>query len=326
MLLPQVTAPSRGCSPPLTERDLSPNTPTDGEDMPGRPIGDNPDTVKYQGVQDFLDVARRQYDSLQQLKTDRQILKFRSATENEFDILSADDTRPSKCVKLQYHRPTELLVVKVMPGWDHENLTFLLRKLIDKQLIAMNVDLECLTLNSPRIELGDWVKEPDVCWAPAFSPSKPTCVVEVGTSKSTTHLSVDAHGWLEAPQSPVQAVITVSFKYLSAETDENPLTISVWKKGCRLSSVDTRNNLSPAVRTAHFDVWNLAGSLSVSGFYHDLDMQIPVCANEIDLPLELFIGRSASRPGEHDIVITRDDLLWVVRQLREYRRLRGISQ
>ena len=107
-----------------------------------------------------------------------------------------------------------------MPGWDHENLAFLVRKLIYKQLIAMDVDLECLTLGSPRNELGDWIKEPDVCWAPAFSSNKPTCVIEIGTSESTSHLSVDAHGWLEAPQSPVQAVITISCKYLCAETDE----------------------------------------------------------------------------------------------------------
>ncbi|KAJ5944486.1 hypothetical protein N7516_004654 [Penicillium verrucosum] len=110
--------------------------------------GDLPsDTVKYHGVDDFLDVARRQCASLQQLKTNQQILKFRSVAEKEFDILSADDTRPCKFVKLQYHRPTELLLVKVTPGWDHEN-----------QLIAMDVDLKCFTLGSPRNELGDWTK------------------------------------------------------------------------------------------------------------------------------------------------------------------------
>ncbi|KAJ5977523.1 hypothetical protein N7501_000865 [Penicillium viridicatum] len=294
--------------------------------MPVRPIENDSDTIKYCGVDDFLDVARRQYDSLQQLKTNQQILKFRSVAEKEFDILSADDTRPCKFVKLQYHRPTELLLVKVMPGWDHENLIFLVRKLIERQLIAMDVDLECLTLGSPRNELGDWIKEPDVCWASAFSSNKPTCVIEIGTSESTSHLSVDAHDWLEAPQSPVQAVITISFKYLYAETDENPLSISVWEKGRRLSSVDTQYNLSPAVRTAHVDVWNAAGSLSVSGFYYDLDMQITVSTDEFHLPLELFIGRPPSRPGEHDVVITQDKLLWIVHQLWEYRRHRGISQ
>ncbi|CAI7646826.1 unnamed protein product [Penicillium glandicola] len=324
MLLPQVTTQLRGCSPALTESSPS-TTTTNVEIMPGRPIEDHSDAIKYLGVDNFLDVVRRQYDSLTQLRTNQQIIKFRPVPEKEFDILSADGTRPCKFVKLQYHRPTEILLVKVVPGWDHENLISLIRKLIDKELIAMDVDLECLTLGSPRNELGDWVKEPDICWAPAFSSNKPTCVVEIGTSESVSHLSVDAHGWLEASQSPVQVVITISFKYLCAETDENPLSISVWKTGRRLSNIDTRNNLLPAIRTAHLDVWNLAGSLSVSGFSHDIDMQTPVSANEISLPLELFIGRPCSRPGEHDIVITRDKLLWVVHQLWEYRRQRGIS-
>ncbi|KAJ9484712.1 hypothetical protein VN97_g8656 [Penicillium thymicola] len=133
--------------------------------MPGRPTENNSDTVKYHGVDDFLDVARQQYDSLQQLKTNQQIPKFRSVAEKEFDILSADDTRPCKFVKLQYHLRTELLLVKVTRGWDHENLIFLVQKLIDKQLIAMDVGLQCLTLGFPRNELGDWIKEPDACWA-----------------------------------------------------------------------------------------------------------------------------------------------------------------
>ncbi|KAL4733710.1 hypothetical protein BDV11DRAFT_199559 [Aspergillus similis] len=92
--------------------------------------------------------------------------------------------------------------------------------------MTMNVDYECLSLSSPRNELRNWIKEPVLCWAPAAS-SKPTCVIEIGTSESASHLLTDAYGWLEAPQSPVQAVITICFKHLCAETDGNPLTISV---------------------------------------------------------------------------------------------------
>ncbi|KAJ5372605.1 hypothetical protein N7517_004611 [Penicillium concentricum] len=256
--------------------------------MPGRPIENHSNAVKYLGVDDFLDV----------LKTGHQILKFKSVPEKAFEILSGDDTRPCKFVRLQYHRPTQLLLVKITPGWDHENLIFLVRKLIDRQLNAMNL----------------------------FSSNKPTCAVEIGTSESTSHLSADAYGWLEAPQSPVKAVITISFKYLCAETDENPLSISVWKPGRRLSSHDTGTNLSTAIRTAHIDVWNVAGSLSVSGFSHDVDTQLPVSADEIQLPLELLIGRLPSHPREHDIVITQDMLLWILHQLWEYRRQRVILQ
>ncbi|KAL4746114.1 hypothetical protein BDW72DRAFT_185563 [Aspergillus terricola var. indicus] len=131
--------------------------------MSGIRLADDSDAVKYHGAEHLLDVTRRQYNLLQKLETSQHILKFRPVTEEEFNILSADDTRPCKLVKLQDHRPTELLLVKVMPGWDHENIAALVRRMIDRQLMAMNVDYECLSLSYPRNELGDWIKEPDLC-------------------------------------------------------------------------------------------------------------------------------------------------------------------
>jgi hypothetical protein len=208
--------------------------------------------------------------------------------------------------------------VKVAPGWDHEIIAALVRKMIDKQLITMNVDDECLSLSSPLNDLGNWIKEPDLCWVPTTASCKPTCVIEIGTSESASYLSAHAHGWLEARQSPVQAVITISFKYLSAETDDNPITISVWRPEHRLTS--TRNDLCPASRTACIDIWNMAGSLSVSGFYVDVDTQVQVSTDEIRLPLEVFIGRHAVKPGEHDVVITKDMLVRLLQKLWEYRR------
>ncbi|KAI9040584.1 uncharacterized protein KD926_008151 [Aspergillus affinis] len=294
--------------------------------MPGILLADNSDAVKYFTVEHLLDVARQQYNSLQKLETSQQILKFRQVTVKEFNVLSADETRPCKFIKFQYHRPTETLLVKVMPGWDHEIIAALVRKMIDKQLMAMNVDDECLSLPSPLNDLGNWIKEPDLCWAPITASSKPTCVIEIGTSESASHLSFDAHGWLEAPQSPVQAVITISFKYLCAETDDNPITISVWKQGHQVTDIDTRNNLCPAVRTSCVDILNIAGSLSVSGFYLDIDTGVTVSADNIHLPLELFISRQAVNPGEHDVVITKDMLIGLLHQLWEYRRQRRTSQ
>lgn len=294
--------------------------------MPGILLEDKSDPIKYFGAAHLLDIARQQYDSLQRLETSQQILKFRPVTEEEFNGLSADETRPCKFIKFHYHRPTELLFVKVMPGWDQEIIAALVRPMIDQQLTAMNVYVECLSLSSPRNELMNWIKEPDLCWAPKTASSKPTCVIEIGTSESTSHLAVGAHGWLESDQSPVQAVITISFNYLSAETDENPMTVTVWRKGHRLTDIGTRNNLCPAARTACIDIWNIAGSLSVSGFHVDANTQAPVSTDEIRLPLDLFIGRPAIKAGERDVVITKDMLLGLLRELWEYRRQRRTSQ
>ncbi|KAI9368041.1 hypothetical protein BJX61DRAFT_537576 [Aspergillus egyptiacus] len=297
---PQASPLGRGC-PPLTECCASSTLSSSGvQPMPGIVLQDNSDAIKYLGVRHLLSVARRQYDSLQKLETSQQIVKFQPVTEKDLNILSADDTRPCKFVQLHYHRPTELWIVKVLPEWDHENMAALIRRMIDRQLMAMNVILR------------DWIIEPDQCWAPAAAASKPTCVIEIGTSESAVHLSADARGWLKAPQSPVQAVVTICLQYLCAETDDNPFTISVWRPGNPLSTVQTRNGIRPAQRTACVDIWNIAGSVRVS-------------IDEIRLPLEVF-GRQAVNTGEHDIVITKDMLLGLLPQFWEFRRQRRTSE
>lgn len=277
--------------------------------------------IKYIGAQHLLDVVRQQYDSLRKLETSQQILKFQPVTEDEFNILSDGSTRPCKSIKFHYHRPTQLLLVRVVPGWDHGELASLVQRMIERQLMAMNVDLECLPLCSPLNDLGTWVKEPDLCWVPEVSYRRPTCVVEIGTSESAHHLASSAHVWLES-RNPVQAVITICFKHTCLETDFNQLKIIVWGPGHPLSNIGTQGrscgNLCPPIRIAHLDVWNNAGSLCVTGCCHN-NTQGTFSLNEIRLPLELFIGRQAANPGEHDVVITEEMLIHILRKLWVFR-------
>ncbi|KAL4787582.1 hypothetical protein BJX76DRAFT_318424 [Aspergillus varians] len=314
------------CTSPLVPSS-APSTFTPREDQTMHvPVSlENPDAVKYVGPKHFLDITCHQYDLLQKLETDRQVFKFQPVTEEQFEYLSGDATRPSRFVKLQYHRPSQLLLAKVMPGWDHENIAAIFRRIVERQLILMGVDSECLSLASPRNELGNWIKEPDLCWAPVVSSSKPTFVVEIGTSESAAHLATDAHDWLEASHSPVHAVVTICFKYQSAESDSNPLTISIWRPGHELTDIETRNHHFPAAKTSCVKIRNNSGSLSVSGFYLDPDSLLPVPTDEIRLPLEFFVGRQASRSGEHDVVLDKEMLLGLLRQLWEYRRQRRTS-
>lgn len=68
-------------------------------------------------------------------------------------------------------------------------------------------------------------------------------------------------------QSPLPEVHRVlSSNYYFIQADENPLPISVGKPGCRLASINTRNNLDPAVRAACIVVWHMSGSLIVPGY------------------------------------------------------------
>ncbi|OQE80911.1 hypothetical protein PENNAL_c0043G05513 [Penicillium nalgiovense] len=214
--------------------------------------------IKYTGVQSFLAVVYQQHDLLRQHKTENQLLEFSEVSDADFSFLSADSTRPCKSARFHYFPNSQILRVKITV-WDHEILISLLRKLVERQLIAMDVDDECMTFGSPMNVLGDWVKEPDLCWSPAISGCQLRCVVEVGTSQSARQLSIDAHGWLEAPRSSVQAIITVSF---NSTTRLSPLTIA---------------------RTATLDVWNVAGNLTASGFHvvKDEDTQRTVTTGEI---------------------------------------------
>lgn len=233
-LVPQVRYQLRGCYSFATGCSApSIIIPTTGnfQTMPDIILADNSESVslKYQGVEHLRDVVLRQYDSLKEFETSQQILKFQPVTDEEFATLSADKTILLKSIKFHYYRPTKLLLVKVMPGWDQKFLAAVVRKMIDKQLMDMNVYDECFSMASPLTELRDWIKEPDLCWAPAANASDMTCMVEIGTSATPSRLSADAYGWLESPISPVQAVIVSSFEYLSTEIASNPITISAWK-------------------------------------------------------------------------------------------------
>lgn len=242
-------------------------------------------------------------DVLQRDESSEGVLKFQPVTEDEFIKLAADNTRNRSLTKLQYHRPTELLLVKTMSEMDHFLVVALTRQMIDEKLEHMEVDDQSLMLVWPLDAGGGWLKEPDLCWAPRVSIN-PTFVVEVGTSESAHHLSTNARGWLEAPNSFIETVITISFDHLSMETSENPLTLFVWS---RLSDDDTQNNPGPAVWIARIDVKRDKDGLFVDGISRDVKTRVLVETDEIRLPLEVFIGPQAEH-GD-DIVITNDGVL-----------------
>ncbi|CRL17846.1 unnamed protein product [Penicillium camemberti] len=295
--------------------------------MPGIKLAE-PVRIKYTSVQNFLAVVNQHYDQLRQYNTENQLLEFSGVSHADFALLSADSTRPCKSAKFHYLPNCQILRVKIMPGWDHEILIALLRDLIESQLRSMNVKHEVITLGSPKNVFGSWVKEPDLCWSLETSCSQPRCIVEIGTSETSRQLSVDAHGWLESPHSSAKAVITIAFKYIDAEKAPNPLTISLWEPVDRISNVDTRRSPLTTTRTAALDVWNVAGTLTVTGFRVVKDEEeedIQMTTNELRLPFDLFIGRPASNEGEGDIVLTEVMVIGLVRKLLECRRQYRIS-
>ncbi|BCS19866.1 uncharacterized protein APUU_20298S [Aspergillus puulaauensis] len=277
--------------------------------------------IRYKGPGQLLKVALEKQDALRNRKTEQQTLIFKPVTEKQLSTLLDHIQRHSGIFKVDYDNLSELLVLKVMPGWDHEYATAFLTKPINKQLDSMDLENEYCCLASPGVELHNGFKEPDACWIPKSSPRRPTCVVEIGTSEPPSRLAIDAHRWLETSNSSVRLVITVCFRYLLAETDERPLTISVWSLVHQQHNTTTRDPIALAKQTTILNVGRKDGLLSVSGSHFDPFTGTETEAHEIRLPLPSLIGRTPANPRERDVILTKESVLNLFEQLLESRRV-----
>ncbi|KAE8377215.1 hypothetical protein BDV26DRAFT_282049 [Aspergillus bertholletiae] len=275
--------------------------------------------LPYGGPVQLLSLAIEQHNALTSRRTEKQILLFQPVSLKEFIVLLDHIKHYHRILKLDYNCLSELLVVKVMPGWDHEYTIALFRKAINKQLAAMYLDDEYLTLASPLMALHDGSKEPDTCWIPTSSPRRPTCVVEVGTSESQARLATDARRWLESSNFGIQTVITVCFKYLQAETDESPLTVSIWSLLHQQYNMTTRNPYLRVKQTATLNIYRKNGSLSVSGSQLDPLTLVETETDKIYIPLKSLIGRPPVNPGERDVILTKEAVLKIFEQLLQSR-------
>lgn len=277
--------------------------------------------IPYKGPEQLLKVALEKQEALRSRQTEQQTLLFKPVSEQQFSTLVTHIQRRSGIFKVDYNNLNDLLVVKVRPGWDHEYATASLTKAINQQLDSMDLDDQYCCLASLGVELHNGFKEPDACWIPKFSPRRPTCVVEIGTSESPSRLAIDAHRWLETSNSSVRLVITVCFKYLLAETDEKPFIISVWSLVHQQHNTTTRDPIALAKQTTILDVCRKDGLLSVSGSHFDPFTLAETEAHEIRLPLPSLIGRTPANPRERDVVLTKESVLRLFEQLLESRRV-----
>lgn len=282
--------------------------------MSNRLLGPNPYLAEDRQPDWLLNLVSRLSDSLDRQDRRVGVYKFQPVTEDEFIILSTDKARDPKFTKVQYHRPTELLLVIHMQGLDRLFIIAEVREMIEEQLVDMNVLDQC-ALGTSQLTTGDWVKEPDLCWAPRVSRTQ-ACLFEAGTSESADDLSTTARGWLEVPQTLVKIVITVSFEKFEsrlAGTNENPFTLFVWDH--RFID-ETRGSLDPADWMARIDVKrNTDGHLSVNGSSRDVTTRVLVETDEIRLPLEVFIGHQVEN---RDMVITNDKVLGIFNRLLDF--------
>ncbi|GIK03242.1 hypothetical protein Aspvir_007311 [Aspergillus viridinutans] len=252
------------------------------------------DYLDYKGYESFVASIE---DSL---NTSCDFIQFSNVSAKDFEFLASDKNRTLKSARFSYNFVTECLTIK-MPQWDHKELAGLFRAMIDEQLFSMLVSGEFISLSSPLTVLGSWAKEPDAAWSPE-STGNLTVVLEVGDSESAQQLAINARGWLESPGTTAETCITIDL------SEENNLTIDVWRLDRRVYAVSTRRLPSPAVRVQHVKILNGDAGPQIDGWKMDENMgEIPT--DEIQLDFAMFVGRRATTSIEQDIVISRDLLM-----------------
>jgi hypothetical protein len=77
--------------------------------------------------------------------------------------------------------------------------------------------------------MGGVRKRPDGCWGPKNKPYV-TLTLEVGTSEMEQSIALDAHRWMESPDSHVHQVVTIKTR-----SDRPMLMFQRWERGSRRS-------------------------------------------------------------------------------------------
>lgn len=294
--------------------------------MPGVVVPDETIHLKYQGYDHFCKVVSHQYNLLRKGESVQQYLEFSEVSRSEFETLSSDQTRPRKSIRYSYDNRTRILLVKLMPGPDHEVTIGVFREMVNDELAAMRVKHECLIQSSPETHLGNWTKEPDTSWGPKATGNL-QFVLEVGVSESAQRLAIDARGWLETPGTTVRTVVTISLgNYDDDNVIEKPITIGVYNA----YPTGSRNMSHSAFQTVSITISRPPGATmpTLSGVLKDPVTQAETLTDEIRLSFEMFVGRSPNGGSEGDIILTKNLLLefaedvWGQQRLRRQKKLK----
>ncbi|KAK9319780.1 hypothetical protein V1517DRAFT_31319 [Lipomyces orientalis] len=84
-----------------------------------------------------------------------------------------------------------------MPSPEYEAASRAFYDCIRDEILAMNLEHEVEPLGSTTVQIGNWKKEADECWALSTQNTQIKAVLEIGLSESSRRLALDARGWLE---------------------------------------------------------------------------------------------------------------------------------
>ena len=267
-------------------------------------LAKNAQVIQFKSIGD---VTKRLNDCHMALLGDRtreQFLFFAGVPESVVTKLSDEASRPSKLSRVLYSPKTSTLVLKVVPGPDHEIATRELSSEILLQLNQMNVLHEIDEFGSSTVRIGDRVKEADMSWAPSGQTGQLSTVVETGLSESSRRLALNARGWLETAGSTVELVVT-----LDLNRDAPQMAVKRWELHPRPPFPATRNAPEAMASTVQ-TITVSRGSTSTTSV-----------SDSLTLPFAKFVGRDPNNSDETDLVIGKQALARMAERVWRYQGL-----
>lgn len=250
---------------------------------------DGLELLPFTGIKSLQKRLNDRRDALQKDTTHAQFLVFSSVPASIASYLSDDSCRVSKFARLSYNLTTQTLIIKVMPFPEHGLASRSVYDYIREEIVAMNLQDEIEPLGGATVQIGNWKKEADECWAPSQHATQLSLVLEIGLSESASKLTMDAHGWLETAGSTIKVVLTMTI------SRNNPqITIRHWERGPRLYNITTRQLPLSAFCKDEITITHTNNITTVSG--------------DLTLPFEGIVGRVPNGPLERDFFISRQKL------------------
>lgn len=234
-------------------------------------------------------------------QTYNQFLLFSSVTPAQAFRLSDDASQISKNCRFSFNTEMGILITKLIPYAAHQTAIRSFDYLIMSELCALKINDEVRIFGSATVDVGNWTKEADCCWAPSVSSARLSFVVEVGLSNSTRKLCLDARSWLETPSSSVKVVITIVINHSNPE-----VTIRRWELVSREAGAVTRASPLQASCTTMLRVSRSNNTTSMTG--ESQLTGVHTNTTRLTLPFDKIVGRSPRQPLERDILISEQQL------------------
>jgi len=246
----------------------------------------------YRGTQSFMTAIRLQADQLRSGNAG-QYAVFSQVQQDKLANIEQFRNTHYKSLRFLYYESEQILVVKIMPGEEHEVAVAHFEIALALKLTEMGVLKELRFLRSTVRQGICNRKEPDSSFRPRLArPSRAdwsTLVIECGVSQSLKRLRAVCNWWFENSRGQVKTVLLFAI------------------------------NLK--TRKIHIEQWEACATvnLPITGSHHDSDWTKPECISTIDI-IEADAGSASLRlnfkklflrepgQGEMDILFTTEDL------------------